>query len=68
MRQDEPVSLAKCIKRYAMESSRWDGTFNVWTTKVLKGNARAISGYIESGKSIRHSELEGQRCQGETDS
>eukprot|EP00957_Ditylum_brightwellii_P063441 4815993-Ditylum_brightwellii.AAC.1 len=33
MKKDEPISLAKCIKRYFVESSRWDGTFNVWATK-----------------------------------
>eukprot|EP00957_Ditylum_brightwellii_P192591 14663099-Ditylum_brightwellii.AAC.1 len=42
MTKDEPVSLAKYIKRYVVEASRWSGTFNVWTTKVLKENARAI--------------------------
>eukprot|EP00957_Ditylum_brightwellii_P029576 2234730-Ditylum_brightwellii.AAC.1 len=38
MKKDEPVSLAKYIKRYVMESSRQEGTFNVWATKVLRGN------------------------------
>eukprot|EP00957_Ditylum_brightwellii_P058470 4434109-Ditylum_brightwellii.AAC.1 len=42
MRKDEPVALAKYIKRYVMESSRWEGKFNLWATKVLKGNAIAI--------------------------
>jgi len=42
MKKDEPVSLAKYIKRYVVESSRRNGTFNVWATKVLKANARAI--------------------------
>eukprot|EP00957_Ditylum_brightwellii_P210502 15365052-Ditylum_brightwellii.AAC.4 len=43
MKKDEPILLAKYIKRYAVESSRWNGTFNVWATKILKENARAIS-------------------------
>eukprot|EP00957_Ditylum_brightwellii_P019297 1455659-Ditylum_brightwellii.AAC.1 len=34
MKKDEPVSLAKYIKRYFVESSRREGTFNVWATKV----------------------------------
>ena len=42
MKKDKPVSLAKYIKRYVVESSRRDGTFNVWATKVLKANAKAI--------------------------
>eukprot|EP00957_Ditylum_brightwellii_P040026 3029192-Ditylum_brightwellii.AAC.1 len=42
MKEHEPVSLAKYIKRYATELSRQKGTFSVWATKVLRGNARAI--------------------------
>eukprot|EP00957_Ditylum_brightwellii_P016417 1234964-Ditylum_brightwellii.AAC.1 len=36
IKKDEPVSLAKYIKRYVIESSRREGTFNVWATEVLR--------------------------------
>eukprot|EP00957_Ditylum_brightwellii_P116358 8875569-Ditylum_brightwellii.AAC.1 len=42
MKKDEPISLAKYIKGYVVELSRQEGTFNVWSTKVLKRNARAM--------------------------
>eukprot|EP00957_Ditylum_brightwellii_P055538 4209013-Ditylum_brightwellii.AAC.1 len=29
MKKDEPVSLARYIKRYVMELSRWEGTLNI---------------------------------------
>eukprot|EP00957_Ditylum_brightwellii_P100725 7677027-Ditylum_brightwellii.AAC.1 len=38
----ELISFEKYIKRYVVESSKQNGTFNVWATKVLKENTSTI--------------------------
>ena len=42
LKKDLPIELARYVKNYVVEASRWKGIYNAWYIKVLKGHTRAV--------------------------